>query len=86
MTAEMLDRYTGKYDSSGREIVIRREGSQLIAHIFGRPNLEMVPHSKQEFTLRWTDANLVFDLNANGAATGLTLRVGRTEFPAKKVQ
>ena len=86
MTTEMLDRYTGKYDSSGREIVIRRDGSQLIAHIFGRPNLQMLPHSKEEFTLRWTDARLVFDLNTNGSPTGLTLYVGRAEFAAKKVE
>jgi hypothetical protein len=46
----------------------------------------MLPHSKEEFTLRWTDARLVFDLNTNGSPTSLTLYVGRAEFPAKKVE
>jgi 3-keto-disaccharide hydrolase/Domain of unknown function (DUF3471) len=87
MTTEALDRYTGKYKAaSGREIVIRREGSRLFAFVLARPNLELLPHSKQEFMLRWTDARLVFDLNADDAPTAVTFYVGRAKTPAKKVE
>ena len=87
LKAEVLDRYTGTYRAGDdRAFVIRREGLRLFAEIFNRPNIELLTHSKDEFSLRWTAARLVFDLGGDGAPTGVTLHVGRGQFPAKKTE
>ena len=84
---EELDPYTGTYRAGDdRAFVIRREGPRLFAEIFNRPNIELLTHSKDEFSLRWTAARLVFDLGGDGTPTGVTLHVGRGQFPAKKTE
>lgn len=86
MTVAMLDRYTGKYGNPGEQpVLITRDGGKLLAQ-FGlvRP-LELLPHSEQEFSLRWTAGTVVFDVGGDGSPTGLTFHLGGDERPAKRL-
>ena len=87
LAPEVLDLYTGKYDdASGRGFAISREGSRLYAHIYELPKLELLTHSKQEFSLRWTAGRLVFDLDSGGKPSGLAFYIGRSEILAEKTE
>ncbi len=87
LAPSVLDGYVGRYqDKSGRNIIIVRDGTQMRVTVMGRPNLDTVIHSTTEFSLRWTDGRLIFDLDSEGVPTALTFKVGRAEFPAKRVE
>lgn len=80
-TPEILDRYTGEYFDGNR---IFRKGSTLYV-VFGLlPPIELLPHSEEEFSLRWTAARIVFDLDAEGSPTAMTFHIGGEERRAKK--
>lgn len=87
LAPEVLGRYSGKYKVEPQGIIsISREGSQLYAAFFEGQKLELLPHSKKEFSLRWTAGRLVFDLNAEGKPTGATFHLGGEAMRAKKVE
>ena len=80
-TPEILDRYTGEYFGGNR---IFRKGSTLYV-VFGLlPPIELLPHSEEEFSLRWTAARIVFDLDAESSPTAMTFHIGGEERRAKK--
>jgi hypothetical protein len=82
----VLDLYVGKYQLQSRgALTISREGSRLFMQILEVKGLELLPHSTKEFSLRWTDASLVFDLNEQAAPTGVTFHIGGDELRAKKI-
>lgn len=77
MTPMMLDRYVGTY-SQGRGLptVIKRDGATLYATFGLLPPLELLPHSKTEFSLRWTAATVEFELAADGRPKQLIFHIG----------
>jgi hypothetical protein len=84
-----LDRYAGVYDRPGSDapITITREGNSLHADFYWRPGtLEMVPVSEREFQLTETDGRVVFDVDEEGAVTGLVFHLGGVEMPAHRAQ
>ena len=86
LVPSVLERYVGRYqDATGRNIIIARDGASMRASILGRPNLDVLVHSTEEFSLRWTAGRLVFDLNSQGEPLSVTFHIGRARFPAKKV-
>ena len=77
MTPEMLDRYVGRYGDRGvQEVWISREGNVLYAKFGLLEPLELLPHSKEEFSLRWTAGTVMFELADDDAPTGLTFHIG----------
>jgi hypothetical protein len=86
LTQKELDGYVGKYQvASGDTYRIIRDGDLLKAHFYGETVLELVPRSTREFALSWTAGKVVFDLNGQGVATGLTFHLGGEQRAAKKV-
>ena len=83
MTPVMLDRYVGTY-SQGRGLptVIKRNGATLYATFGLLPPLELLPHSKTEFSLRWTAATVEFELAADGRPNQLIFHIGGEARPA----
>lgn len=78
---QILDRYTGEYLDGNR---IFRKGSTLYV-VFGLlPPIELLPHSEEEFSLRWTAAKIVFDLDAEGSPTAMTFHIGGEERRSEK--
>ncbi len=85
MTVPMLDRYVGKYaQEAGMPVIISREGSTLFATFGVLPPLELLPHSKEEFSLRWTAATVTFGLGENGKPTSLAFHIGGEVRPATR--
>ena len=84
-----LDRFVGKYQrqTSNKEIfTIKRDGTKLRANFAGPSDLELVPNSEREFSLRWTAGRLVFDLANDGKPTGFTFHLGGEEYPVKRIE
>lgn len=83
MTPMMLDHYVGTY-SQGRGLptVIKRNGATLYATFGLLPPLELLPHSKTEFSLRWTAATVEFELAADGRPKQLIFHIGGEARPA----
>ena len=77
MTPMMLDRYVGTYgEGVGQEVIITRDGEMLYAKFGLLSPLELLPHSKEEFSLRWTAATVMFDVGDDGTAKALTFHIG----------
>jgi hypothetical protein len=69
-----LEKYVGVYENEdGGEIIITLEGTSLI---FQRPNNrsdEIIPHSKEKFSLRFTAIDLDFKLDESGVPVEMSL-------------
>ncbi len=87
MTAETLERYVGKYGKlPGQVVQITRSQGSLHATFGLLPPLELLPHSKEEFSLRWTAGTVMFDLDgAGGKPKGLTFHLGGEERSSVRV-
>jgi hypothetical protein len=92
LAPEVLRRYVGEYTADARAgemaVTITMKGGRLQ---FGIPirgqALDLLAHSPREFSLRTTDARVVFDLDPGGRPTGLTFSVaGDTAFTARRVK
>ena len=81
-----LERYVGEYALAGqtRSFGISRDGDALYARFYELPPIELMARSKEEFSLRWTAAKVVFDLDAAGAPTAMTFHIGGDELHATK--
>jgi Domain of Unknown Function (DUF1080)/Domain of unknown function (DUF3471) len=82
-----MENYTGVYDRPGTTapITITAHGNTLFGNFFWRPGeLEMVALSLTEFVLKDTDAQVKFELDDKGKATGLVFTVGKVDMPAKR--
>lgn len=89
LQSQELDRYVGTYQrqTSNKEIyTIKRDGQKLRANFWGPAEIELVPNSEHEFSLRWTAGRLVFDLAADGRPTGFTFHLGGEEYPVKRIE
>lgn len=78
--------YTGRYQNpNGHEFVISLRGDHLRVKFYRQPEIELVPHSKTKFVLRWTAAHVLFDLNNEGRPTGFVFKIGSERHPVKRV-
>ena len=87
LTEKTLDLYTGTYESGGQPFfAITREGAQVSAKFFSLPgSIDLLTHSKEEFSLRWTAAKLVFELDSKGQPTAADFHIGGDVRVTKKV-
>ena len=87
LPAEILDRYVGVYElQPGFKIEITREGTQLKAQATGQPQADLFPQSETKFYLTVIQAQVEFNLNADGVAESLTLFQGGQEMNAPRVE
>lgn len=85
--AMKVENYTGVYDRPGTTapVTITAKDNTLFGNFYWRPGeLEMIPLSPTEFVLKETDAQIKFDLDDKGKATGLIFTVGKKDMPAKR--
>jgi hypothetical protein len=88
LPSAQLDRYVGRYKvAGGAAFTVTRRGGQLLCDFTynGQP-LELVPHSERSFSLRWTAADVDFDLKPDGAVAGLTFRLAGDTQTATRVE
>lgn len=83
----LLGRYTGEYElMPGFLLVITNEAGHLMGQATGQPKVELFAESETNFFLKVVDAQIVFDLDAAGKVTGLTLAQGGMKLPGKKTK
>lgn len=76
----VLDRYSGNYELAPSAVLtVTREGNQLFAQVTGQPKAEIFAQSEKEFFYKIVKAQIAFETDAQGQATGLVLHQnGRT--------
>jgi len=62
-----------------------REGDKLMAQATGQPKFQIFPESEREFFLKVVDAQITFETDSTGRATGLILHQNGANMPAKRV-
>ncbi len=84
--AKIFDRYVGSYQVGPNIImVISREGDQLFTQLTGQPKFPLFPESERKFFLKVVDAQVTFDTDAQGKATGAVLHQGGMNQAAKRL-
>ena len=88
LAEKTLDLYTGTYEQDGTPaFAITRKGNQMSVKFFSLPgSIDLVTHSKEEFSLRWTAAKLVFRLDSEGKPTAASFHIGGEARVSKKVK
>ncbi len=85
MSESVLEGYVGQYyGESENPFVITREGPQLFLRVLGVSKLDLLAHSKTEFTLRWTAGKIVFDLDDSQKPTAFTFYLGGQAIKTQK--
>jgi hypothetical protein len=86
LPTEILARYVGRYETAeGEQYTISLANDQLRARFFRPQEIELVPRSRTEFSLRWTAARFVFELGADGRPRAVTFHVGGSARHARRV-
>jgi len=83
---KILDNYVGRYELAPNLILtVTREGDHLFTQATGQEKVEVFPESDHDFFLKVTDAQITFETDSQGKATGLVLhQAGDT--PARRIQ
>ncbi|TXN23406.1 serine hydrolase [Methylobacterium sp. WL9] len=82
-----LRRLTGRYDLGPSFIVsVTLENGRLYAQATGQPRNELFPEGERAFFLKSVDAQLSFDLDGNGRATGLVLHQNGLDTPGPRIE
>jgi CubicO group peptidase (beta-lactamase class C family) len=84
---KIFDGYVGQYQLAPNFVLaITRDGAQLFLQATGQPKLEIFPESDRDYFLKAVDAQITFETDSQGRATGLILHQNAMNQPAKRVQ
>jgi hypothetical protein len=83
---KILDNYVGSYELAPNFILtVTREGDHLFTQATGQGKLEVFPESDHDFFLKEIDAQITFETDSHGKATGLVLHQAG-DHPARLIQ
>jgi len=83
----ILEKYTGVYENEdGDKITIGLEGVKLFILRSATRKDEMIPHSKQKFSLRFTAIDLDFKLDKTGVPVEMSLTFTGSSYHYKKTE
>lgn len=83
---KVLDGYAGVYELAPNfALTITREGNQLFAQASGQQRAELFAESDRKFFYKVVEAQITFQTDAQGRATGLTLHQNG-DHPARRVE
>jgi CubicO group peptidase (beta-lactamase class C family) len=84
--AKTLDGYLGRYKLSETSVAtITREGDQLYAELTGQPRAAIYAKGEREFFYKVVDAQITFQVDAQGGTTALVLHQGGRNQTAKRI-
>lgn len=84
---KILDGYVGKYEIAPTfAITITKEGDNLFLQATGQPKFQVFPEAEREFFLKVVDAQITFEVDAEGKATKLVLHQNGQNLPGKRVE
>jgi len=74
---KLFDGYVGRYELTPNFIItVTREGNQLFGQATGQSKFELFPEGEKEYFLKVVDAQITFETDSQGKATGLVLHQG----------
>jgi serine-type D-Ala-D-Ala carboxypeptidase/endopeptidase len=83
---KIFDRYAGQYQLAPNAIItMSREEGRFYTQLTGQGKIEVFPESERKFFLKVVDAQLTFDVDAQGAATQVTLQQNGRDSVAKRM-
>jgi CubicO group peptidase (beta-lactamase class C family) len=83
---KILDNYVGSYELAPNFILtVTREGDHLFTQATGQEKVEVFPESDHDFFLKVIDAQITFETDSLGKATGLVLHQAG-DHPARRIQ
>lgn len=86
LDATVLGKYAGVYkNEDGMEIDLRMEGAKLFLIRSASRKDEVIPHSREKFSLRFTAIDLDFNLNDSGEPVEVSLTFTGNTFKLKKI-
>ncbi len=86
LDTKTLDRYVGTYQLGPNVLMaVSRDGNRFYTQLTGQPKVEVFAESDRKFFLKVVDAQLTFDMDAQGAATQVTLHQNGRDMPAKRL-
>ncbi len=86
MDPKVFDNYTGSYQMTAAVILtISREGDRLFVQLTGQPKLQIFPEAERKFFLKAVDAQITFDVDADGKATQAVLHQNGRDITAKRI-
>jgi bifunctional DNase/RNase len=81
-----LDRYVGRYEMRRDFILtITREGDRLFVQATGELKLELFAEGERDYFLKFTDAQITFEIDAAGTAHQLTHHQLGRHIPARRI-
>jgi len=82
----LLDRYVGKYALTPAFVLdVTREGDGLFVQATGQEKLQVFAENETTFFYKVVDAQLSFELGADGKATSVTLHQGGYSQPGQRI-
>jgi CubicO group peptidase (beta-lactamase class C family) len=84
---KVLDGYVGEYQLVPNFILtVTREGNRLITQATGQQKIEIFAESEKKFFAKVMDAQITFETDAEGRATGIILHQNGVDHEAKRVK
>jgi serine-type D-Ala-D-Ala carboxypeptidase/endopeptidase len=85
--AKVLEGYVGAYELAPNFILtVTREGNRLITQATGQQKIEIFPESEKKFFVKVMDAQITFETDDQGRATGMILHQNGMDHAAKRVK
>ena len=76
-----LEHYVGRFSVEGSVFgTFRVNDNRLQVDRPTGPTIDLVPRSETEFSLRWTDCSIAFDVDSQGKATGFVMKLGGKDY------
>jgi CubicO group peptidase (beta-lactamase class C family) len=86
LDTKIFDRYVAQYQLGPNAIMtMSRDEGRFYTQLTGQPKFEVFAESERKFFLKVVDAQLTFDVDAQGAATQLTLHQNGRDIVAKRM-
>jgi serine-type D-Ala-D-Ala carboxypeptidase/endopeptidase len=83
---KLFDGYVGRYELAPNFILtVTRDGDHLFLQATGQPKFEIFAESDRDFFLKVVDAQITFQIDDSGRATGLILHQNGAHRPAKRI-
>ena len=83
---KLFESYVGRYQLAPEFVLtVTTEGERLFVKATGQPKAEVFPESETKYFYKVVDAQITFDVDAEGRATGLTLHQNGQNVPGKRV-
>jgi CubicO group peptidase (beta-lactamase class C family) len=84
---EIYDTLVGRYQATPTFVLtVTREGDHLFVQATGQPRFEIFPEGPREYFLKVVEAQITFDADVGGHASGLTLHQNGREVAAKRIE